>query len=127
MAKYLQADRAFQLFEEAKQKGFPLNTDTYNSIIRVTTILRDSNQKRLEFIMKIMADLKESGLKPNIGTLNAAMEVLAASKSDRVCRGYMLSLINEFRGIDIEPSLATWYFALLGYYRESEVFSVFIE
>lgn len=118
MAKYGQADRAYQLFEEARQKGFPLNTDTYNLIIRCATTIRENNQKRLDFLIKILEELNGVGLKPNLRTLNAAVDVLSASKSDRLCRVYILRILSEFKRLGIEPSLATYYSILTTFYRE---------
>lgn len=118
MAKYGQADRAYQLFEEALQKGFTLNTETYNFIIRSALTLKDNNQKRLDFIVQIANQLNQNGLKPNLRTLNAIMEILSACKSDRLCRAYMSRFLAEFKQLGIEPSLGTYYSLLIALYRE---------
>lgn len=118
MAKYGQAERAYQLYEESRQKGLTLNTDTYNSVIRLASTLRDSSQKKLDFMMKTLEELNASGLKPNLRTMNVCMDVLSMSKTDRLCRSYMLRLLSEFRQLGIEPSLGTYYSILTTFYRE---------
>lgn len=121
MAKYGQADRAYQLFEEAKEKGLTLNTDTYNFIIRSALTLRENNQKRLDFVMKTVSELSHNGLQPNLRTLNAVVDTLSACKSDRLCRSYMVRFISEFKALEIEPSLGTYYSVLIAHYREGFV------
>lgn len=118
MAKYGQADRAYQLYEEAREKGLTLNTDTYNLIIRSALTLRENNQKRLDFVVKIVSELNESGLRPNLRTLNAVVDILSACKSDRLCRSYIVRFISEFKLLGIEPSLGTYYSVLNAHYRE---------
>lgn len=118
MAKYGQADRAYQLYEEARQKQFLLNTDTYNAIIKSSVTLKENNQKRLDFVLKVLEELNAADLKPNIRTLNVVMDVLAMSKSDRLCRWYMLKFLMEFKQLGIEPSLGTFYSLLTAFYRE---------
>lgn len=118
MAKYGQVNRALELFEEATLKGFKLNTDTYNSIIKCTPTLRENNQKRLDFLIKILNQLNENGLKPNTGTFNASIEVLSLCKTDRLCRSYIFKFLREFKELGIEPSLATYYSILTAFYRE---------
>lgn len=118
MAKYGQATRAYELFEEALQKGFKLNTETYNLIILSAMTLRENNQKRLDFVLTTLNKLNENDLKPNIRTLNATAEVLSLCKNDRLCKAHFLKIINEFKLLGVEPSLATYYFLLITFYRE---------
>lgn len=125
MAKYGQADRAYQLYEEAREKGLTLNTDTYNLIIRSALTLRENNQKRLDFVLKIVNELNQSGLKPNLRTLNAIVDTLSACKSDRLCRSYIARFISEFKLLGIEPSLGTYYSILNAYYREGFIVACF--
>lgn len=46
LAKFNHASRAYKLFEEAQTKGFLVDIDTYNAIIKVVPFLRESSELR---------------------------------------------------------------------------------
>ncbi|CAG2066590.1 unnamed protein product, partial [Timema podura] len=50
MTRHYQVDRAWQLFEEMNHKGIPLTTEAYNSLIRVTSYLREGVEQRWRLV-----------------------------------------------------------------------------
>lgn len=62
--------------------------------------------------------MAESGVQPNLGTLNSTLEALTQVASWREARGLSLQVLREFTEAGIEPSLATYYFLLLIHCRE---------
>ncbi|CAG9853906.1 unnamed protein product [Phyllotreta striolata] len=118
MNKYFQADRAWKLFEESQAKGLVLTTDAYNSLIRVTNFLKESADKRLDFITNILSDMNKCGVAPNLGTLNAVLHSLSSMGSNRSAREFLMGLLSEFRTLGIEPSLGSWYYVMITFYKE---------
>lgn len=119
-AKHGQADRAFQLFEEAQQKQIVLNTDAYNSVISVVHFLKESYEMRWSFIVDMLTAMKTAQLKPNLGTLNAILGALSTMGVARVYKQHALNTLSEFKQLGIEPSLASWYYILITFCKESK-------
>ncbi|KAK9871049.1 hypothetical protein WA026_010007 [Henosepilachna vigintioctopunctata] len=117
MLKYYQVDRATQLFEEAKQKGFILNVETYNAILEAGTLLKENNDMRWSYIISILTEMNDKKLKPNLGTLNSILYCLK-SMANKFSKEYALKVLSEFEGLGIQPSLATWTFVLQIFCRE---------
>ncbi|KAK7080526.1 Pentacotripeptide-repeat region of PRORP, partial [Halocaridina rubra] len=118
MANYLQIDRAWQLYQEACEKNIALDTDTYNSLIRIATYLREGSELRWQLIKDILTTVAEKSVTPNLGTLNSTLEALVHLGGWRQARDLSLQVLSEFRSIGIEPSLSTYYHLLLIHCRE---------
>lgn len=43
-------DRAWQLYQETLEKGIPLDTETYNSLIRVASFMREGSDLRWKLV-----------------------------------------------------------------------------
>ncbi|KAK4293028.1 hypothetical protein Pmani_034231 [Petrolisthes manimaculis] len=118
MTQYYQVDRAWQLYKECQEEELPLDTNTYNSLIRVSSFLRDASDLRWQLVKELLATMAESGVQPNLGTLNSTLEALTQVAGWREARGLSLQVLREFTQAGIEPSLATYYFLLLIHCRE---------
>ncbi|XP_017778840.1 PREDICTED: protein PTCD3 homolog, mitochondrial [Nicrophorus vespilloides] len=118
MAKHYQVNRAWQLFEEAQGKGLEVNTSTYNSIIRVTSFMKESYDLRWSFVNDILSLMNKAKTKPNLGTLNACLEIVSTMGQSKTAKSYALKLLKEFKSLGIEPSLASWYHVLMTYCKE---------
>ena len=46
----LQVDRAWQLYQECRGKGIPLDTATHNALIRVASYMRDDSDLRWQLV-----------------------------------------------------------------------------
>lgn len=112
MAKFNQVDRALHLFEEAQQKGIILNVDTYNSIIRVANFLKEDYDLRWSFVATMLDHIKQAEIKPNLGTLNAVLYTLNTMGGGKTVREFVLKTLREFKDLDIEPCLGSWYYVL---------------
>ncbi|XP_067012701.1 small ribosomal subunit protein mS39 [Anabrus simplex] len=117
MANYCQVDRAWELYQETQDKGIPLLTETYNSLLRGVNFLRESADLQWKLIQDLLSAIAKQGLKPNLGTLNAALEVIS-TMNQRQAKQYSLRILAEFRKIGIEPSLATYYYLLITFCKE---------
>nr|CAD7201210.1 unnamed protein product [Timema douglasi] len=118
MTRHYQVDRAWQLFEEMNHKGIPLTTEAYNSLIRVTSYLREGMEQRWRLVEELLVAMAKQGLQPNVGTLNSALENVSTMGLQRQAKTYALRTLAEFRKIGVEPSLASYYFLLNTFCKE---------
>lgn len=118
MAKYCQVDRAWQLYQETREKNIPLNTNTYNALIQVASFLKEGYDLRWKLVQDLLISMSNEQLKPNIGTLNAVLETLSTMPSHKLTKKYILQTLAEFKKLNIEPSLGSYYFVLITYCRE---------
>ncbi|KAJ8979588.1 hypothetical protein NQ317_019476 [Molorchus minor] len=118
MSKHFQVERAYQLFEEAQQKGLILSTNTYNSLINVVNFLKENYEMRWTFIVDLLTDMNKVGQKPNLGTLNAVLHALSQMGSGKNAKDSVLKTLREFKDLGIEPSLGSWYYVLITYCKE---------
>jgi pentatricopeptide repeat domain-containing protein 3 len=113
MTKYHQVDRAYQLFEETKQKNIVLNTNTFNSLIYVVNAVKEHFELRWNLVVDLLSQMKAANLSPNLGTLNSVLYVLSYIGNSGLAKQYTLKTLSEFKNLGIEPSLASWYYVLL--------------
>ncbi|RZC40303.1 PTCD3 -like protein, mitochondrial, partial [Asbolus verrucosus] len=118
MVKYYQVDRAWQLFEEAQQKNLTLNTNTFNALICVSDFIKEDFEMRWNLVTNLLVQMKDSKLKPNLGTLNAVLQSLSTMGSSISARQNTLKTLAEFKNLGIEPSLASWYFVIMTFCKE---------
>ncbi|KAB7504272.1 Protein PTCD3-like protein, mitochondrial [Armadillidium nasatum] len=83
MCKYFQKEKAWQLYQEALDKN-------------------------LEILGK-MIELKQP---PNVGTLNALLEALVHFRGWNKAETLSLQILKEFKNLNVEPCLATYFYLL---------------
>jgi len=118
LSKYLQVDKAYQLYQEMVEKHIPVSTDVYNSLISISCYLRESSDTRWELVEELLKSMSKAGVVPNLGTLNALLESLSRLGNWRNAKKYALSILAEMRLFDLEPCLASYYFMLLIFCRD---------
>ncbi|XP_037790424.1 LOW QUALITY PROTEIN: protein PTCD3 homolog, mitochondrial-like [Penaeus monodon] len=118
MTRYYQVDRAWQLYQETLEKGVPLDTETYNSLIRVASFMREGSDLRWKLVKEILTAMAEAGVKPNLGTLNSTLESLSQIASWRQTKNLSLQAMAEFNRLGIQASLASYYYLLIIHCRE---------
>ncbi|XP_064073297.1 small ribosomal subunit protein mS39 [Vanessa tameamea] len=112
MAKYFQAERAYALTQEAKEKGIPLSTSVYNSLLGCIGFLKEGVSLRIEALKGLLVEMDEQGLSPNTETLTACLKSLSAWGGGKTLQGVALQTVAEFRQLGIEPSLSAYYYLL---------------
>lgn len=118
MCKYYQVDRAWQLYQETREKNLILNTGTYNSLIQVSNFLKEGFDLRWKLITDLLNTMCTEGIKPNLRTLNSILEALSTMTGYKFTKKYVLQTLAEFKNLGIEPSLASYYFVLIIFCRE---------
>ncbi|XP_055541391.1 protein PTCD3 homolog, mitochondrial [Wyeomyia smithii] len=112
MAKFYQVEKAWALYQESIEKNIQLDTNTFNSLLQIVSSLKESYEKRWEQVCEVMTAIKDQGLRPNVGTLNAILHTISTIGGYNHPRNYALKTLAEFRRLEIEPSLASWYYIL---------------
>jgi pentatricopeptide repeat domain-containing protein 3 len=64
--------------------------------------------------------MAKQNLVPNIGTLNAVLEAISNMGSQKHVKTYALRALAELKHVGVEPSLASYYFLLITFCKESE-------
>ncbi|KAK4883101.1 hypothetical protein RN001_006420 [Aquatica leii] len=118
MAKYGQVDRSWQLFEEALSKNLLLSVDAYNSIIGVANFLKEAYDLRWTFVLDMLSMMAQAKVKPNLRTLNNVLKTLSTMGTSKIVKENALKTLAEFRAMNIEPSLASWYYILITFCKE---------
>lgn len=122
MAKYYQVDRAWQLYEEAQQKGVTLSSETYNSLISVVNFLKEHFELRWSLIINLLSDMNKMNVKPNLRTLNAMLYTLSTMGGSKTTKDSVLKVLKEFKDLGIEPSLGSWYYVLITFCKDRKYF-----
>uniref|UniRef100_A0A1A9X4T6 Small ribosomal subunit protein mS39 n=1 Tax=Glossina brevipalpis TaxID=37001 RepID=A0A1A9X4T6_9MUSC len=118
MAKYFQAERAYALLQDALEKQLPIDTATFNSIIRVVKLLKETADLRWELCKDLLQQMNQLQLKPDLGTLNALLECISTFGNFKLARHSALQVLSECKQLDITPSLGTYYYVLIIFCRE---------
>ncbi|KAH9380862.1 hypothetical protein HPB48_012484 [Haemaphysalis longicornis] len=101
MAKHYQVDKAYEMFQEMLSKGMTPPVDVYNSLLGVVPFLRESYDSRWELARELMQGIECSGLRPNITTMNAALEIVSRFGASPTARKYALQVFSEMKYLDI--------------------------
>lgn len=70
-------------------------------------------------VQETLRNMAHAGIKPNVRTLNSVLETVASMPIDRVARGHALQYLADFKSIDVKPSLASYFWILKIFYRQS--------
>lgn len=104
---------------EAFEKGYKLNTTTFNSVINVVNFLKDNAEDRWKLCLELLEKMKELNHRPDLGTLNSLLESISTFRNYKLARTVTLQTLAEFRRkLKIKPSLATYYYVLIIFCRE---------
>lgn len=118
MAKFCQVDRAWKLYQEMKSKQMQPTVETYNSLIRVGSFLKEGFELRWKLVEDLLISMAKEKLQPNIRTLNSVLETLSTMSGYKFSKTLVLKTIAEFKQLGIEPSLGSWYFVLITFCKE---------
>ncbi|XP_049865455.1 protein PTCD3 homolog, mitochondrial [Pectinophora gossypiella] len=118
MAKYFQAERAHMLAEEAKEKGIPLSTGVYNSLLGCIGFLKEGTALRIDALKGLLLEMNEQGISPNEETLTACLRSISAWGGGKVLQQCALQILAEFRQLGIEPGLSAYYYLLCLFCKE---------
>lgn len=122
--KFNNAQRADELFDDAKKNGIKLDCGTYNAYIANIGKKETTSETRLEQTKTTLKEMDKENIKPNVHTLNA---VLIAIKSGGYVRPYALSLLAEFKRLNVEPSLETYFHLLTIFHGKNSPPSLMID
>lgn len=67
-----------------------------------------------------MTAMSKQNITPNIGTLNAVLESISSMGPYPYIKTYALRALAEFRHVGVQLSLASYYFLLITFCKESE-------
>lgn len=95
-----------------------MDTQTFNAIISVSNFLKETADQRWELCRDLLQQMAHQQLRPNLGTLNAVLEVVSTFGNFKFARSSALKALAEFKQFGLEPSLSTYYYLLIIFCRE---------
>lgn len=117
MCKFYQVEKAWAFYNDAIARNIELDVEAFNSILNVTSFIKESAELRWDQILEVLTTMKNLKVDPNLGTMNACLNSIS-SMAGRAPKDYALKILGEFKQIGIEPSLASWYFVLQTFCRD---------
>ncbi|OQR78481.1 protein PTCD3 -like protein [Tropilaelaps mercedesae] len=131
MAKHLHYTKAFALYEEMCSKGLTPTRNTYNYLLNCVYSVRDSESSRWELAKRLLIDMSDKGVQPNLITLNNLLFIFTWTGHSKNSKLNTLRTLAEMRAHGIEPSLATYLAVLMVFCKtssaNSDVFSEVLE
>ncbi|XP_041972653.1 protein PTCD3 homolog, mitochondrial-like [Aricia agestis] len=118
MAKYYQAERAHVLAKEAIEKGIPLSTSVYNSLLGCVGFLKEGTVLRIEALKSLLGEMNQQGFTPNKETLNSCLSSISLWGSGKPLQTVALQILAEFRQLNIQPTLSSYYYLLCIFCKE---------
>ncbi|XP_061706379.1 small ribosomal subunit protein mS39-like isoform X2 [Cydia pomonella] len=118
MAKYYQAERAHMLYQEALEKGIPLSTDVFNSLLSCIGFLKEGAALRMDALKDLLRQMAEQGISPNQQTLSSCLRSISAWGAGKALQHLALQVIAEFHKLDIQPGLSAYYYLLCLFCKE---------
>ncbi|XP_068627800.1 small ribosomal subunit protein mS39 [Battus philenor] len=118
MAKYYQAERAYALTQEAIEKGIPLSTSVFNSLLSCIGFLKEGTTLRIAALKDLLNQMNEQGLSPNNETLTSCLRSISAWGGGRMLEQIALQVLAEFKQIGIHPGLSAYYYLLCLFCKE---------
>lgn len=118
LAKYYQAERAHLLAQEAIEKGIPLSTNVYNSLLGCIGFLREGVVLRIEALKDLLMKMNEQGLSPNEETLTACLKSVSVWGGGKPLQQLALQIIAEFKQLGIQPGLSAYFYLLCLFCKE---------
>lgn len=109
-AKHNAGDKAFNMYQECKENNMPLGVETYNHVIKIIPFLRESGETRWELLVEILRDMNLMKVRPNLNTFNEMLEMLLRLPSFRERKNNTMKILSEMKSLNIDPSLATYYY-----------------
>ncbi len=124
LARYMEGEKARDLFLKATKEGFTLSTAAYNAIVTYAkyAVARDY-EERWKKAREVLTAMSEAGVEPDLQTFNAALALLAraASFPGRTWKGLegtAVSVFQEMAKLGIQHSAGS-YKHLLGAFQRS--------
>ncbi|XP_028163775.1 protein PTCD3 homolog, mitochondrial [Ostrinia furnacalis] len=118
MAKHYQAERAHILSQEAIEKGIPLSTSVFNTLLSSVGFLKEGTALRAEALKSLLTQMAELGLSPNQDTLTSCLRSVSAWGGGKTLQELGLQIVAEFKRLGIQPGLAAYYHLLCLFCKE---------
>ncbi|KAK1125637.1 hypothetical protein K0M31_005198 [Melipona bicolor] len=112
LTKYSRTAEAWALYQKCEEKNIPLNITTYNYILwLIPDIFIRKNELKIENLFNIINIINKRRVKPNVKTLNNALNVIKVTDANNK-REIAKRFLMEFKRLNIKFSLATYYYIM---------------
>ncbi len=119
--KYNHTEKAMIILDEMKQNNISFDLTTYNYLLYSTSFIKESYETRWQFIIDCLQEMKQNSIKPNLRTFNSILYTLRRCSLYERGPTLALSILNEMRECNIEPSLGTWAHIIMIFYPNDQI------
>lgn len=119
--KYNQIEKGMTIIDEMKQNQIPLILNTFNYLLRATSLIKETPETRLQFVLDLLKEMKENQIKPNLRTFNAVLYTIRRCSIFERGPTLALNILNEMKKLHIEPSLGSWAHILMIFYPNDQL------
>ncbi|XP_017796576.1 PREDICTED: protein PTCD3 homolog, mitochondrial [Habropoda laboriosa] len=120
LVKCSKPENAWQIFNKCSEADVPLNVTSYNSaLLAIPAIMGKKNASKIQHVYDILRVMNKKGVKPNVKTLNAALRVFVQPPLEN-CSKYVKKILVEYKRLNIQFSLATYYYIILPFHGEGK-------
>lgn len=102
---------------------------TYDHIIKAIVVAKHMDNDRIALLQSIYKQMAEKNLRPDVKTLNATLQLLPSFKVAQR-KNIVSTILNEFKNVNVKPSLGSYYHILKVFYKKSKflfLFSCFLK
>jgi pentatricopeptide repeat domain-containing protein 3 len=121
LLKYNHIEKAMSIIDEMKQYQISRDLTTYNYLLRSASFIKESYETRWQFIIDCLQEMKEQSIQPNLRTFNSILYTLRRCSLFERGPTIALSILNEMRQCEIEPSLGTWAHVIMIFYPNDQI------
>ncbi|XP_041368606.1 protein PTCD3 homolog, mitochondrial-like [Gigantopelta aegis] len=126
-AKYLQCEKAFDLYHYMVDNKIPVDVSTYNALINIASYYQDSYDTKWQQTVQLMQDMHAAGVPPTVDTFNAVLYTLTRISHYKMAPSYACQTLAEMSQCAIEPSLTTWRHIIFMFYNHDEIQSPMLQ
>lgn len=112
---------AFSYYNKCLADNIPLSVTSFNYIIQLVPLLKDSTDTRKILIQSILSSMMKKEVPANLQTLNSALYSTTFFQHQRTAKDFAKELLADFQQIGIEPSLGSYYYLLQIFCRQSKL------
>jgi pentatricopeptide repeat domain-containing protein 3 len=121
LKKHNDYEGATQLYNEMLSLDLVPDLNTINSIIGMIRLDASiSSEGRQKLMMKRLTEMRDNGIRPNLRTFNACLNLIRASELNPKSPTLCLDILKEMKMLGIEPSLGTYSHVLSVFYARNE-------
>ena len=119
--KYNHTEKAMIIINEMKENNISFDLTTYNYLLYSVSSIKEAYEARWQCIHDYLIEMSQNSIQPNLRTFNSILYTLRRCSTYEHGPTLALSILNEMRQCEIEPSLGTWAHVIMIFYPNDQL------